>query len=65
MEPDQAAGRTLTDNPWLTAETLPHAGGYRLQLAELSRELADSAIIKRLAATIPRCGRRWSIGPRP
>ena len=48
-----AAGRTLTDNPWLTAETLPHAGGYRLQLAELSRELADSAIIKRLAATIP------------
>ena len=32
-----AAGRTLTDNPWLTAETLPHAGGYRLQLTELSR----------------------------
>lgn len=48
-----AAGRPLTDDPWLTAETPPHAGGYRLQLAELSRELADSAIIKRLAATIP------------
>ncbi len=48
-----AAGRPLTEGPWLAAETTPHTGGYRLQLAELSRELADSPIIKRLAATIP------------
>ncbi len=48
-----AAGRPLTGSPWLAAETPPHAGGYRLQLAELSRELADSAIVQRLAATIP------------
>ena len=48
-----AAGRPLTGSPWLAAETPPHAGGYRLQLAELSRELADSAIVQRVAATIP------------
>jgi hypothetical protein len=49
----QAAGRPLTGSPWLIAETPPHAGGYRLQLNELPRELATAPTIQRLAATIP------------
>lgn len=47
-----AAGRPLT-GPWLAAQTPPHAGGYRLQLNELSRELLESAVVQRLSATIP------------
>jgi hypothetical protein len=47
-----AAGRPLT-SPWLAAETAPHAGGYRLQLNELSRDLLGNSMIQRLAKTIP------------
>jgi hypothetical protein len=49
-------GRSLA-GAWLSAETPPHAGGYRLQLGELSRELRDSAVVQRLAATIPQVRR--------
>ena len=47
-----AVGRPLTGR-WLAASTSPHAGGYKLQLDVLSRELRESAIVERLSVTIP------------
>ena len=47
-----AAGRPL-NGAWLAPETPPHAGGYRLGLKELPRELLDSAVVQRLTTTIP------------
>ncbi len=51
-----AGGRSVT-GPWLVAETLPHAGGYRLQLDELPRELLDSTLVRQLIALIPQLRR--------
>jgi hypothetical protein len=49
-------GRPLS-GAWLWPETPPHAGGYRLQLDELSGELRESAVVGRLAAVIPQLRR--------
>ena len=53
-----AAGRPLSGG-WLAAETPPHAGGYRLQLNELSPELLDSSVVQRLSNTIPQLRRTF------
>jgi hypothetical protein len=51
-----SAGRPLTAK-WLVAETPPHAGGYRMQLADLPRDVRDSPNVQRLAAVIPQLRR--------
>lgn len=52
FELTRLVGRPL-DGAWLIPTTPPHAGPYRLELESLSRELAQSRPVQRLAAAIP------------